>query len=301
MAAGAKTEGISSKERARLTLVIALLLLAISGAGASIAIVRLYLTEGWVRHTYTVEVALGDLGSALAGMGGSRVAYIDSPGVESLQKFEDAKKKVPEALARIRSLASDNPSQAALVDELQQKAEHRMDVTQQSIALVQQNQSSLARQMQLTAEIGESAIATEAIEQQMHRNEDALLEQRTHLSKLLFAATVVLLFLLIHLSAVMFCIHNRMLQRELHEREAAQDQLRQLSIQLLRVRDDEARRFARELHDGLGQSWSPRNDGGSLIVAESREPEARRTREARAGGRRSNAHDLLSAASAHAR
>ncbi len=109
MAAGAKDEGISSKERARLTLVIALLLLAISGAGASIAIVRLYLTEGWVRHTYTVEVALGDLGSALAGMGGSRVAYIDSPGVESLQKFEDAKKKVPEALARIRSLASDNP------------------------------------------------------------------------------------------------------------------------------------------------------------------------------------------------
>lgn len=254
MAAGAKDEGISSKERARLTLVIALLLLAVSGAGASIAIVRLYLTEGWVRHTYTVEVALGDLGSALAGMGGSRVAYIDSPSVESLQKFQDAQKKVPQALAGIRSLTADNPSQAALVDELQQKAEHRMDVTQQSIALVQQNQSSLARRMQLTAEIGESAIATEAIEQQLHRNEDALLAQRTRLSKVLFGVTVAILVLSFTLSAVMFVIHNRMLQRELHDRQAAEDQLRQLSIQLLRVRDAEARRFARELHDGLGQS-----------------------------------------------
>jgi signal transduction histidine kinase len=108
--------------------------------------------------------------------------------------------------------------------------------------------------MQLTVQVAGAAIETAAIAQEMRRNEDELLAQRSHLSKLLFAATVGILIVSFTLSAVMFWIHNRMLQHELRDREAAEQQLRQLSIQLLRVRDAEARRFARELHDGLGQS-----------------------------------------------
>ena len=129
-----------------------------------------------------------------------------------------------------------------------------MAVSLQSVELVQQNQSDSAKQMQITAQVGEAAIETAAIEQEMRSNEDALLAQRSHVSKLLFGVTVAILVVSFTLSAVMFWIHNRMLQRELHEREAAENQLRQLSIQLLRVRDAEARRFARELHDGLGQT-----------------------------------------------
>jgi signal transduction histidine kinase len=117
-----------------------------------------------------------------------------------------------------------------------------------------QDRNDSSEEMQMTVQVAGAAMETAAIEQEMRSNEDELLEQRSHLSKLLFAATVVLLFGSFTISAVMFWIHNRMLQRELHEREAAQQQLRKLSIQLLRVRDDEARRFARELHDGLGQT-----------------------------------------------
>ncbi len=247
-------ERTSPREAARLTLVIALLLLALSGVGASVAIVRLYLAEGWVRHTYTVEVTLGDLESDLAGVGRSRIAYIGSPNPETWRNFQDAMRKVPEALARIRNLTIDNPASGALCDQLERNTESRLDVSARSVALVAQHQSTPEKQMQLTTEVSAVALATESIVQQMRRNEDALLTKRRSLSKVLFDLTVAILIALFTLSAVMFWVHNRMVQRELHNREAAEDQLRQLSIQLLRVRDDEARRFARELHDGLGQS-----------------------------------------------
>jgi signal transduction histidine kinase len=251
---GTESGSSPSHEKARLTLLIALLLLALSGIGASVAIIRLYLTERWVQHTYAVEVALGDLELALAGVGTSRIAYVGSPSAKALLRFQDSVDKVPLALARIRSLTLDNPEEAILCDRLEANAKRRVAASVQSVELSRQNQSSPAEEMQLTVQVAGAAIETAATEQAMRSNEDELLEQRSHLSRLLFATTVIMLFASFTLSAVMFWIHNRMLQRELHEREAAEQQLRKLSIQLLRVRDDEARRFARELHDGLGQT-----------------------------------------------
>jgi signal transduction histidine kinase len=251
---GAKSEELSSHDRARLTLSIALLLLALSGLGASVAMIRLYLSEGWVRHTYSVEVALGDLESSLAGTGSSRIAYINSPSEKSLQAFRDAAQKVPEAIAKIRSLTGDNPYSEALCNRLQQGADHRLAPSIESVRLVQENRSDPASQMQLTAQIGGAALDTAAVEQEMRHNEDALLSQRSRVTKLLFGVMIAILAVSFTLSAVMFWIHNRMLQRELRERESAENQLRQLSVHLLRVRDAEARRFARELHDGLGQT-----------------------------------------------
>jgi two-component system NarL family sensor kinase len=52
----------------------------------------------------------------------------------------------------------------------------------------------------------------------------------------------------------MFWVHYRLLNRELGERVAAENELRKLSVRLMRVRDEESRKFARELHDGLGQN-----------------------------------------------
>jgi signal transduction histidine kinase len=251
---GAKSEELSSHDRAKLTLFIALLLLALSGLGASVAMVRLYLSEGWVHHTYSVEVALGDVESALASAGSSRIHYIDSPSPASLQAFTDATQKVPLAIAQVRSLTSDNPGAAPLCNRLQEVADRRMAASLRSVELVQRNESDSAKQMQLTTQVGEAAIETAAIEQQMRDNEDELLAQRSRVTKLIFASIVGILAISFTLSAVMFLIHNRMLQRELRERESAENQLRQLSVHLLRVRDAEARRFARELHDGLGQT-----------------------------------------------
>jgi signal transduction histidine kinase len=251
---GARTGKMSSQRRARLTLFVALLLLALSGIGASVAISQLYLTEVWVRHTYSVEVALGDVESALTAVGNARVAYINSGTPAALQTFQDAMGRVPLKMARIRFLTADNPTAVPLCDQLQQDVQRRLDPSIASVELARSNQKDSVRQMQLTMQVAEAAIATAAVEQQMRDNEDKLLMERNYITQFLFGLTIGILAVSFTVAAVMFLIHNRMLQKELRDKEAVESRLRQLSVQLLRVRDDEARRFARELHDGLGQT-----------------------------------------------
>ncbi len=58
------------------------------------------------------------------------------------------------------------------------------------------------------------------------------------------------------------------LQREVVERKTAEDDLRELTSRLLRIRDDERRRLARELHDSVGQMLAALNMNISLVHAE---------------------------------
>src|SRR5579862_3505398 len=109
-------------------------------------------------------------------------------------------------------------------------------------------------ELQLNTAVARSAFDTAQITGEMKRNEDTLLEQRTRRSSLLFAAILTVLAVSFVLAACGFGLHYFLLNREFQERREAENQLRHLSLQLLRVQDEEHRRFARELHDGVGQN-----------------------------------------------
>src|SRR5579872_4929992 len=78
---------MSSSQKANFALALALFLLCLSGVAAGLVIYRLYGAQQLVRHTYEVQVAIGDLESSLTAVGRTRVAYINSPSPESLQAF----------------------------------------------------------------------------------------------------------------------------------------------------------------------------------------------------------------------
>ena len=59
------------------------------------------------------------------------------------------------------------------------------------------------------------------------------------------------------------------LESEVLERKRAEDDLRELTSQLLSLRDEERRRLARELHDSVGQMLAAMNMNQALIQAES--------------------------------
>ena len=244
---------MASNRKKKITLLVALALLCVSAIGACLTIARLYLTENWVRHTYDIEVSLGDLESALVATGRNRVAYVNSGSADDLKTFNASISEVPAAIATIRDLTADNRAEQEICDHLQANVYRRLAPTMEGVRLKEQNQSDSTKQMNLTVEVSEAASETAALTQQMRANEDRLLAQRTSLSKRLFAITVAMLAISFVVSVVMFGIHNRLLDRELADRVAAENSLHHLSTRLMRVQDEEAKRFARALHDSLGQ------------------------------------------------
>ena len=256
----------------------------LSGFAAGSLIIRLYSSEALIRHTYDVEVALGDLETSLTSVGRSRVAYINSGSAESLRDYTDAARQVGVVVARIRQLTNDNPAQQKLCDQLAANANERIAVAPASVDLRTQNRSDPEKQFELTAAVAKATFDTAAITQQMRANEDALLQERSRLSQLLFAALPGILAVSFALSALMFWLHYYMLNRELQERRGAENQLRRLSMQLMRVQDEERRRFARELHDELGQTSGRRENDGRRFERGRQEAANRRTH-CLAGGR----------------
>lgn len=247
---------------------LALALLCLSGIAATVTIIRLYATETLVSHIYKVEVSLGDLESALAEVGRNRVAYISSGSADALANFTAATKRVEPALARVRQLTSDNPAQQALCDRLDANANQRMAPSFASVELKREGHDDPTEQLDINSEISKAGFETAALSQQMRKNEDRMLEGRTHLSRFLFAATLWILVALFASSALLFWIHFRLLNRELAVRRSAENQLRQLSGRLMRVQDDERKRIARELHDGLGQNMAAAKMTAGMILDE---------------------------------
>ena len=161
---------------------------------------------------------------------------------------------MPVALANVKRLTSDNAAQQALCVWLESNANHRVALSQESVRLQQQHQNDAMKQQQMTFETARAAIETSTILEQMRANEDLLLARRAQLSEILFRTIAAILTVSFLLSAIMFWIHYRLVGRELEERKAAgESRLRELSVRLMKVQDEESRRFARKLHDGLGQ------------------------------------------------
>jgi len=245
---------MSSSQKAKIALALALILLCLSGFAAGVVIFRVYEAQALIRHTYEVEVAIGDLESTLTEVGRTRVAYVDSATPQSLNDFWSAVGAVEPALARVRQLTSDNPAQLALCDRLESNASERIAGSRRSVELRQQNQSDPQKEVQFTSEIARTAFDTATITGRMKQREHTLLEQRSRRSNLLFTTMLSVLTVSFLLSACMFWLHYYLLNREFRERKEAENQLRHLSVRLMRVQDEEHRRFARELHDGVGQT-----------------------------------------------
>ena len=140
-------------------------------------------------------------------VGRSRVAFIDSPSPRSLEAFEDAVKEAPVALGKLRQLTADNPAQRAMCDRLQAITDQRVVISRQSVELIQQNRSTPEKQLQINSAVAKTAYDNAAITQQMRRNEDALLQQRNQLSKLLFDTTLGVLAISFLLAGLMFRVH----------------------------------------------------------------------------------------------
>ena len=244
---------MSSRKKARLAFVSALILLVVCAVSASVTVVRFLHADRWVTHSYDVRLALGDLQSALANAARARTGFLNSGDPSDLASYSASKTKAHEMLVQIRDLTKDNPIQQALCIQLDDNVLRRLELLDTSIELRRSGPLDEVTQLRLSRENIAAATDFMDVTQKMDDEEEKLLGQRKELSGNLFGTALVIVLAMFALAILLLWIHFRLLSNELAQRERAEESSRRLSVRVLQLQDEERRKFSRELHDSLGQ------------------------------------------------
>ena len=239
--------------KTRLLFGSALLLFSLSGAGAFVALARLRDAERWVAHTRDVQLALAHVNTLTARIGRTRTTYVDSGDPAALQEHHTVIAQLPQTFATLRALTTDNPNQLRSCARLEELSRQRIDLMEKSIALHQSGESTLQAQTNITQSTVALAGQIDDILQSMANEEQGLLDQRIGRRKNREQLAAGLLLLTFLIAGALFVIVHRLLTSELKARLLAQHSLQRLSARVLTIRDEERRRFSRELHDSMGQ------------------------------------------------
>jgi signal transduction histidine kinase len=268
---------MSPRGKANVALAASLLFLLFSSVSAYLAFSRLDTNRAWTSHTRDVQSALAQVTITTARAGRLRTEFSDSGDLSLLSKYSDGVSKLRTTIASLKSLTTDNSRQLANCTQLEQISEQRIALMDRSIALKRSGSSTLEGQNLITRQIVATAEAMDQLLQQMYNAEDELLIEREqhvrHSSAVMTAVLMVSLFL----TLVLFLIHHRLLTSQVQARTQAETAQRTLSARVLHLQDQERRKFARELHDSVGQNLAAMKMALSLLQSDL--PEDKRLRD----------------------
>ena len=244
---------MSSTGKVNAALAAAVILLLVCSCAAYFTFARMRTSQDWIEHTRQVQSALGQFGNTVTRAARLRAEYVDSGEPALLERQTEAVVEVRNTLNLLQRLTSDNAVQRVNCRKLAELTEQRIALTDRSIAMKKSGSSTLQAQVPLTRQISASASAMDDVAQVMYSEEEGLLAQRQQRERSSFLAAVAILMSSLFLALVLFLIHHQLLTEQVRERARAEAAQRALSVRLLNVQDEERRKFARELHDSVGQ------------------------------------------------
>jgi signal transduction histidine kinase len=244
---------MSSIGKVKAALVAAIVFLLLSSCSAYFAFSRLTTSERWVRHTRDVQSALAQFAMTTARAGRLRAEYVDSGDASLLQQQADVVRQVRNAVASIQRLTADNAQEQGSCRILADLNERRIALMDQAIELKRTGKSSLAGQAAISRQIISTAAETDVLTQLMYDGEEQLLAQRQARVSNSSTITEAILITSLFLALVLFLVHHQLLMDQVAARTRAETAQRALSARLLTLQDAERRKFARELHDSVGQ------------------------------------------------
>jgi signal transduction histidine kinase len=283
---------MTANRKARLAFTSAIALLFVSGVGALFTFSDLKGGEHWVSHTHAVQDAIADVETAAIRVSRARLGYMLSGNENFLPDYQAHVASLNTRIQKLKELTKDNPTEQANCDRLEQLTRERMRVWEDSIRLGRDRQRSQLGQEALTAQGVLLADQMTSVTQDMREAEERLLIKRRSSADRLLTVLIAIVITAFSLALLLFFIHYRLLIAELRARQMAEQTAKQaeqiarkseeasrrLSGRLLQLQDEERRKFARELHDSLGQylvslkmnlSLLSRSQGSDGLLAES--------------------------------
>ena len=248
---GSTEMSLTGKVNAALFAAVVFLLL--SSCAAYLSFARLRGSQNWVHHTREVQGALGEFARSLSRASRLRAEYIDSPDPSLLQRESEAVVKANNALRRIELLTAKSIAHQRRCQTLAELSGKRLVLMQQSIDGKRNGIFTPEAQAALTREIYANADQTDDVLQAMYDEEQDLLSDRQRRERASFNITAGILITSLFLALILFLVHHQLLTHQVRERARAESALRALSARLLTLQDEERRKFARELHDSVGQ------------------------------------------------
>ena len=256
---------MTANHKARLAFTSAIALLFVSGVGALFTFSDLKGDEHWVAHTHAVQDAIADVETAAIRVSRARLGYMLSGNKDFLPDYQAHVASLNARIQKLKELTKDNPTEQANCDRLEELTQKRMRVWEDSIRLGRGNR--LPGQEALTAQGVSLADQMTSVTQAMREAEERLLIERRGSADRLLTVLIAIVITAFSLALLLFFIHYRLLISELRARQTAEQMSKQaeqiarkseeasrrLSGRLLQLQDEERRRFARELHDSLGQ------------------------------------------------
>ncbi len=244
---------MSSIGKVNAALAAAVIFLLLSSCSAYLAFTRMDASQGWVRHSREVQNALAQFSMATARAGRLRSEYVDSGDDTLLQERAEVVGQIRNAVDVTQRLTADNAEQQANCKLLNELKERRIGLLDQAIELKKSGQSTPAAQAAISRQSLATAERTDLLLQRMYDSEEQLLTERQARVSRSTAATAAILLSSLFLALVLFIVHHRLLMDQVTARSRAEFAQRALSAKLLTLQDEERRKFARELHDSVGQ------------------------------------------------
>jgi CHASE3 domain sensor protein len=250
---------ITANPNAKLAFGSAVVLLFLSGLAAVFTFANLQRSERRVDHSHAVQITLIKLASAAARAGRARMGYVLTRSEKFLPEYETNVALLPKLIQSLTELTRDNPVQRANCQRLGEFTIGRLRMWEETIKSAKNGQLTPVDAI-ATEQVSSFGAQVAALTDVMNAEESRLLGERESSAALHFRIVILVVALAFAGSLLLFFVHYQMLRNELEQRRAAektaiksQQAARNLSVNLMRLQDEERRKFSRELHDSLGQ------------------------------------------------
>ena len=234
---------------------LALLALLIVGVAINRAMSRYAESTYLVSHTRQLETAAESIRADLYSAQNSCLQYVFTGRPEALRAFETATDALPARFSELRSLTADNPGQQSILADLNPLINQQIAFLRTSAAVKDKGGSiELLQEFYSSDENLSPQIFAKLVT--LRRDEERLLSQRTIISNETYAAQKLVLSILFVVVLIFTVLNFIELIVQSRRRRNAEQVVRRLTGRMLQVQDEERRKLARDLHDGIGQIFA---------------------------------------------